>query len=197
MPGVPSLANTWKVTIKQHQGSEDIENVIHVTAPIPGVPQDIANAVGAAWTVAGSIQDNQSNQLFYDNIAVQPYDGASAPYDLPVTGFTGLTGGAAFVPSSVQTSWIITLRTLTSGRSYRGRMYIAGLPTVYTSNDGTQWNSTRASLHQSIADKFFTELELSPNIDALVVYSQKLNTKTPVSAVVSRQYLGTQRRRTR
>jgi hypothetical protein len=33
------------------------------------------------------------------------------------------------------------------------------------------------------------------NIEALVVYSHKLNAKTPVTSIVARQYFGTQRRR--
>lgn len=194
---VPNLLDTWKVTIKQHTGTELIENVLHVTASTLASPIGIATEVGAAWGFSGSIKSLQSNQLRYDNISVQPYDGVSAPTDVVVPSFSGGIGGAAFVPSSVQTSWIVTLRTLTAGRSHRGRMFISGLPSVYTNQEGTQWDSSRAALHQGVADVFYARMNTGPLIDAWVVYSHKLNAKSNVSSVVSRTYLGSQRRRTR
>lgn len=195
MPGVPTLADTWKVTYKSHLAGEHIENVVHVTAPFTVDPQDIADDCGSAYIHAGSLQSRQSSQCIYDTIAVQPYDGASAPTDLTVGSYTGASGGFVAVPTASQVAWIITMRTALAGRSHRGRMYVGVRPASYLNATGTAWATAAVTADQSAADTYLTQMQISTHITELVVYSRLHNTKAAVSSVVSRPYLGTVRGR--
>lgn len=195
MAGVPNLTDTWKVVYRMHLGAEKIENVVHVTYPTLSSPQALADKMGAAWVATGSIKSRMTNQLTYDQISVQSYDGASAPVDCLVTGYTGQTGGLGLVPTSSQTAQVITLRSLTSGRSARGRMYVAGVGGTDITNNGTAMNPTAVGLNQAAADTWRTAINTGSPTVVLVIYSQLHNSKVSCSAVVARSYLGTQRGR--
>jgi hypothetical protein len=196
--GVPSLVDTWKITQTWNVGSPAYvaEIVFHVTAPTLADPQLVANEVGAAWMVTGGPKTLQSVSAVGGPISVQPYDSATAPYVLSSPGFTGqpmvATGNA--VPA--QTAMIVTKRTLLSGRSYRGRIFVPAMQAALVQTDGTQWLSSSVTSFQTEIGNWKTKLEAGPTITKLVVYSYLHNTKANVSALLVRQYLGTQRRRT-
>jgi len=59
-----------------------------------------------------------------------------------------------------------------------------------------QWLSASVTSFQNTMNAWKAKLEAGPVITQLVVYSYKHNTKASVSALVARQYIGTQRRRT-
>lgn len=192
---VPSLANTWKCTVRQDLGDVHCETVFHVTAATLSDPADVAADVGAAWTASGSISSLQVDSLSYGDVSVQPYDGSSAPINVAVGSFTGTTGDISGDPVGVNVSAIFTLRTLVSGKSHRGRMYLPGFLGSALDPFGARWESPLLTDGQTAADDFKAALEAGTAITALVVYSRLHNTKTNVSSMVFRHYLGSQRRR--
>jgi hypothetical protein len=193
---VPSLANTWRCVLRQSCNGFHAENVFHVDAPTLSDPADVANDVATAWGDNNSITKIQSNKLFIDGLDVQPYDGSSAPISFGPGIFTNDNGQAADAPVPPQVCAIITEKTLTSGRSHRGRLYIAGMRETYLNTNQTSWDTSHATLNQDVADFFLSTLRGGAVVDNLVVYSALLNSASVVSSVVFRMsYLGTQRRR--
>jgi hypothetical protein len=192
---VPNLTDTWKVVYQMHAGLEHIENVVHVTYPTLGSPVTLANRMAAAWTGPSSISSRISNQITFDNIVVQPYDGVSAPFVESPAGYTGSFAGLGLVPTGMNAAQIITLRTLVSGRAARGRIYVAGVGGTDIANNGTSIQPAKVALNQTAADNWFAAINSGSPSVILVVYSRKNNTKANVSAVIARPYLGTQRGR--
>ena len=192
---VPTLANTWRASVEQKIAGHSFYNVIHVTAPTLANPTDVATDVGVAWRVGSGLKSIQSSAVTYGTVNVQPYDGSSAPTNVTVSSFTGTTGAGGASGAGVQQCALITLRTLLSGRAYRGRMYIPGIDATYKIADGSQWTSAFKTTLQTAADAFRTSLLGGTAVSQLVVYSAKNNTKASVSTCVARQYFGTQRRR--
>lgn len=195
MAGVPNLADTWKVVYEMQLGPEHIENVVHVTYPTLSSPATLANRMADAWTGTGSIASRMSNQIKFGNIRVQPYDGVTAPFTETPSSYTGVFAGLGLVPTSSGTAQVITLRTLVSGRSHRGRMYVAGVGGTDLTNDGTALKASAVTANQTAADNWFAAINSGSPAITLVVYSKKLNSKSNVSSVVARNYLGSQRGR--
>lgn len=195
MAGVPNLLDTWKVVYEMQLGAEHIENVVHVTYPTLSSPNTLASRMADAWTGSSSIASRMSNQIKFGNIRVQPYDGVSAPFTESPASYTGVFAGLGLVPTSSGTAQVITLRTLVSGRSHRGRMYVAGVGGTDLTNDGTAMKPAAVALNQTAADNWFAAINTGTPAITLVVYSKKLNTKSNVSALVARPYLGSQRGR--
>ena len=192
---IPNLTNTWKVTYKYHAGLVKFQNVIHVQADFSVGAQTIANECGSSFMVASGPSNRQSTQVIHDTISVQKYDGASAPLEATVGSYSTVAGGTPSNPAPSNVCAIGTLRTALGGRSFRGRMYLGGLTVSLLDATGAQWSGGALTTLSGLYSAFLTSLNGQPNIDALVVYSHKLNEKTPVTTIVARQYFGTHWRR--
>lgn len=192
---IPTSVDTWRVTYHQKVSTVKMETVIHVTAPWTADPHAVASDAAAAWMATGSINVIQCSSVAYGDITVQPYDGVTAPLTLTVTGYSGSSGNATGSPVPCQVSAILTLRSLLAGRSRRGRVYIAGLQSIWVESGGARWDSTHLSNIQAAGNAWRTALNGSTTIDELSIYSVHLNSKTSCSSILARQYFGTQRRR--
>src|SRR6266566_3805034 len=192
---VPTLANTWRVTVKYHAGLTHFENVMHVTADDGSTEQDVADDFGAAWMDSTSLADVMSNLVVGDHMSVQHYDGVSAPVDVVVGGFTGVAMGGSSSPVPAAVAGCITLNSGMAGRSNRGRIYLGGLSDVYVDSTGAQWASGAFPTLELAATSFKDLLVGGGVTSGLDVYSALHNTKAPVINVIFRRYMGTQRRR--
>lgn len=192
---VPTLADTWKVIVHYHVGATQCENVFHTTADDASVEQDIADDFGAAWMDSTSLSSIQHSATVGGDIIVQHYDGTSAPVDCVVSGFTGVSMGDSGAPVPAAVSGLITWKTGLAGRSFRGRTYLAGVSNNYVQADGSQWQPSFVPTLQAAAQAFNDLLVGATTVTGLDVYSEKNNTKAPVTAVLFRPYFGTQRRR--
>lgn len=108
-------------------------------------------------------------------------------------GTAGSIVSAGFPP---QVAAVASLRTAVAGRSYRGRMYVPGIPRAYSSGDDGVINATDA---QGLADCFDG---MRRHIDGmfggfgqLVVYSRKNDEATKVTSIRVGRTLDIQRRR--
>ena len=195
MSGTPSLPGCWKVRLQQQTGTLVFENVLHVSAPTTSNPIDVANDVGAAWASPSGISAFQSNQVTYEGIFVQPFDGVSAETQVFPSVYTGHKGQSTTAPSAINSCVIATLRTGLAGRSHRGRVYFSGVQEGALLLDGTRWDGTYLPTIQARVDNFHTLLNGSSHVTGWVVYSHKLNVADPITQIVVRQYIGSQRRR--
>jgi hypothetical protein len=193
---VPSIADVWQCIVLSHCGGFHAENVFHVAAPTLSDPDDVAQDCADAWSANSSISKIQSHNLKYDGLTVQPFDGSSAPISYSNSIFDNDEGQAAATQVSPQVALVITKRTLTSGRSHRGRFYIAGMRIDYLDTASAQWDSSHATAIQDCAIALLSGLQGGSVVTDLLVYSPFLNSVTVVSSLLARiSYLGTQRPR--
>lgn len=111
---------------------------------------------------------------------------------LPIAGTSaGTLGPANAAP-------IITWRTLSRGRSYRGRCYLVGAPAdAYAGADGTTVNATYRGFYNTAAAALITAIAAVdvPNNTYLGVASDVHAQNTRITTGDARTYVGTQRRR--
>lgn len=101
------------------------------------------------------------------------------------------------VPDNV--AMVVTLQTSLRGRSNRGRNYVPGLPYAVLA-DTSQWTTLSIAAMKETYDALLTALSSTPF--SLTVVSRYTNnaprvvgTHTPVSEIIVRNKIGTQRRR--
>lgn len=120
---------TIKVAINYQLNGQPVANVIHVRKnPVSAVTaadvQDAATTV-SNWVVA-SLQAQQSSGMLLLNVTATDVSQAGGPQFITVTGtpeYGAQTGEV--LPNNV--AFVISFRTGLSGRSFRGRVYNAGL----------------------------------------------------------------------
>src|SRR4249919_509242 len=158
---VPSLTDTWKVTMAWNIGTPSTlaEIVFHVTAPTLSSPTALINEVAAAWMVTSGPKAIQSVSAIGGNISAQPYDGATAPFVQAGAGFTGQPMTTAGNTAGAQCAASSTKRTLLSGRSYRGRIYVPAIPAAFLQVDGVQWLSASVTSFQNTMNAWKAKLE--------------------------------------
>jgi len=89
---------------------------------------------------------------------------------------------------------IVTWRTGLAGRSYRGRTYLGPFANGTTDGNGTNLPSANQDAIQAAADDLVTASATSAQY-SLVVWSEKLQSGTVVTAGQCRDYLASQRGR--
>jgi len=192
---IPVLPGCYKVTLRGHNGIIPADASIHVLASPTANQIDIADEVAQAWRQLTSITALQSSLFIGDDVSVQHYDGVSSPTDVSTASWHNQTGGATNTPEPPNVCALITWRTGLAGRAHRGRTYVAFPESGHLNATATQWNATFISKIQTAGDAFIANIASSTTVDALVVYSHKLNTATPVTSCLGRPYFGSQRRR--
>lgn len=115
-----------------------------------------------------------------------PLDNGSAQVAL-----VGSRGSTEILPP--QCCALLSLRTQGLGRSYRGRTYLGPV----LEND--QVNGTITASYSTAIELFVNAVRDSYNSSPLawVIYSRKLGTSQPVSRIIIRLFIATQRRRSR
>jgi hypothetical protein len=157
---------------------------------------DSANAVAAAlvgwWD--DQLKGFSSHSWSLTGVNVLDQDSATGPsieYDtgLPLAG----TDSGAAAPANAAP--IVTFRSASRGRSYRGRNYIIGATDGFTGTEGG------GAVDADVQAAYLTAYQALPDaIEAVsdcshVVLSRVLGLGVPVTGYAVRSYLGTQRRR--
>lgn len=193
---LPTIADVYRVGIHQTMGDIDMWNVIHVRADGTGGELEICEAVEAAWVADTSFWDIQTGYVNYVETTALALFGSSPATFVHAWGEARTTGSDGAAITGPQVCFVHTLRTLLGGRSHRGRMYICGVSTDHTTNEGTAWDLSEGSMNIAGAT-FLSELNGDATADCtLVVASYTLASAEPVTEMVPRIYMGTQRRRT-
>lgn len=136
------VPNTIQCDIVYILHGSRVENVVNVQVPggvDAAVLQDTANEVGG-WVLSTLLPLLSNNVQFLmveaKNLSI--LSGGVAVYNAPSSSFGGVGDGSA--PNNV--SYCISLRTARSGRSYRGRFYVAGVPKNKLTGDTVEANWT-------------------------------------------------------
>jgi len=106
----------------------------------------------------------------------------------------GIISGACNPPS---VAMVITRRTATAGRSYRGRIFLPAVPVSYH-EDGELTGPALLAL-QAVADDLLTPITMTgPSVGLIlrpIVWSKKLQTGADMTGATARLILRSQRRR--
>jgi hypothetical protein len=179
--GVP-VVNRWNVDVGHAVTSADLSAV--------------AGAIDA-WITA-YLAPSQVNQITYNSIVVKDISIANGEEitHLPTTP----NGSVTSAPMANSTAAVISFRTASTGRSYRGRMYLGGLPQLAL-QDATHMKAAYAASYVVIGNQLSLALD---GIGAkLVVLSRWLHLAlravaiaTEVITVIVDSKFDNQRRRT-
>ena len=189
---LPVISGVRRCSIMGKMGNQDVVNVVHVVGGSDDF--DAGNDVGDAWAAMVAEHGVISSDYTAQSVNVLLLDGSSATTSVIPAGWA-IAGGNVGASVPAQVAMIFTLRTALGGRSHRGRIYVAGLPTGAVDPDSTQWVASGMSDFQDMADTFVTALGPGPNGCQLVVASYALASSASVTSAVARRYFGTQRRR--
>src|SRR5512144_574772 len=127
MPDLP-VPNTVQVDVIYLLFGQRVENVWHATFPtgVDAVTLSDTEAAFAGWT-AGTLMPLLSNELSFigmetTNISI-PNGGKRSFSQVPP-----VAGGVVIPSEPGNVSFCLSLRTQQTGRAYRGRKYIPGMP---------------------------------------------------------------------
>lgn len=194
---LPIIPGVNRVSMVGHMGLQTIVNVLHMSAAGGTSQNDVGNDAGIAWkTMYATGASDFSNEIHWDHVTVQPLDGTTPSLDVLPTGwpFTGLSSAIASVPAQV--AMICTIKTAFSGRSNRGRMFLAGVTANSIDATGTLWTPAAVTAIGARTGTFAGTLNGTGTHGVLLgVASYVHSSFHGWSAVICRPYIGTQRRR--
>jgi hypothetical protein len=187
MPGLPTIADTYRVALVWNLSGQSAVNVMHflrssTTAAVIASTLD-SNVTAAMW---GSVWPTAT----VNHIAVTPLDGSSATYTLNTSG-AKWTGSAAAGDPTIAVAAIVKLTTSLRGRSNRGRLYLPGT-CESVQNGGTLVAGTVTSM-QTAWNNFLTAMVAAGQQPVVASYLHA--TQHPVAAFTVETFLATQRRR--
>lgn len=178
-----------------------------------GVPvgelQALADDVAAAVSSSG-LMANFANDVEFLHAEVQnmEHEGPTptnpldhlTPTTIAFISATGnLTGTAAGDSTPPMVSVIVSFRTATPGRSFRGRMYLPPAPEGSNNSDGTLTTGAESAIFADVGSILAAAVGSPTVAPDLVVFSRVANLTTEVLAGASgvdvRSHLATQRRR--
>lgn len=158
----------------------------------PAHLQAIANGCRDAFGT--HIRPELVNQFVYGGCSALALDeGAAATAEAAGTG----TGGSASAMASLNVAAVISLRTARAGRSYRGRIFHAPFPQPGMTADGRTLTAAYIDILRGRYEAYRSAVNgiTGSNGAALAVVSHRLGTAEPVTAIVVRQVIGSQRGR--
>lgn len=177
-----AVNSLWEVRIQGRMEGQETDNVLHFKCV--GATSDVdvhliqvllacfithlLPVITASWQLERIVWKQVGPTLGVEQISVP-------------TGTTTGGGNAAALPSFV--SAVISKRTLTGGRSHRGRMYIAGIPENATLNSGLDpahafWAGLLAFAACVITNFVHPDPAGGTDIFDLIVYSRKIGGST-------------------
>lgn len=203
--GMIPAANVVKVALRWTVEGLEAFNIINVLCPAPASGSDltaIAAVFQAWWT--NDWRACISNQASWQGADLTALDSAGAPFLAYLNSGT-LAGVDAQAPYPPQVSLAVSLRTGLSGRSYRGRFYVAGLTKGFPSVGGLLSAGSVTSI-QTLANGLRTRMVTAGYaVCVLSLYSgvdvngdkipRSSGVATPISIMVVGNRLDSQRRR--
>lgn len=127
MPQLPPADGVTQAVLNYLWDGQKCANVLHYSTPNQAVAPDpalLASRVAGQW-LAG-IRSQCSVTLFLSSITATDLSNDAAPGVIYTTGLPSPgTAGTPSMPNNVST--VLSLRTALRGRSFRGRIYHAGL----------------------------------------------------------------------
>jgi hypothetical protein len=195
MPPLPVIANTYRVAHEYHVGAVQYVNVWNIKSRATTTSFTVADRFLANYGSddADSLIGIHSQSVTFDRVAVTAYDGVSPTLVAEYPAST--LGGAVLGPAPAQCCGILTLETGTRGRSFRGRVFLGGLPDAFMESDGSQWTPSFQTDVGPMIEEWISSWQTgSPAMDIAVV-SLVHGVATPVTTMVPRRYMGTVRNR--
>jgi hypothetical protein len=194
---LPIIAGIYRVAINQTIGDQPIANVLHVRAGGSPTAAQVGAAVALAWGKTGAFSAIQSTQLLYNTWHCTPLDGSSVGADGNFSLANKQAGANVSAPVPVNSCLVLTLETGFRGRSYRGRMYLAGVASSQVDSPAAHW--APGTLTAAVTEYGVFSAQLAAGSPSLtqVVASYMHATALDVTSVVARRDFGTQRKRTR
>lgn len=191
-----AIGDIGQATIKQRLHGQTILNVLHyrISEFAPGsfghTIQSLA--AGVATKFVPAMKAVQSQELTHEGVIAQKI--RPLPPELAVvnTAFNG-TGsvGVGSLPSSM--SLVITKRTRFAGRKYRGRVFVAGLPT--TSEDDSKLAAAVLANWEAVA-VLFNDFVINGDVTwEPILWHRSSNTYDAIETAEVRTVLRNQRRR--
>jgi len=95
----------------------------------------------------------------------------SVGQSFPGATISGTVGGPSV---NLNAAMVISEHTLLRGRSYRGRIYVAGIPTAYLANAGQMGSAERATVVDAYTD-FINDIEIAYSCVHVVVSRRQDN----------------------
>jgi hypothetical protein len=184
------VVNTMAATLIHEFLSQRLTNTIYIRQDNPITPADLGDIASSLVTLwAQNVMPRLSNQTRFVGVSVRDlsvqnglvFDYTGQP--LPVSG--GIPGPPA--PSSVAV--VVSLRTDRAGRSYRGRLYLAGLSETQT--DGNFFNGNLPTLLANAVTNVLLGLATGTRVPVVVSKFFNKNPRpsgvtTPITAVAAR-----------
>jgi len=199
MPFVPAL-NTAEVVIMQELAGQTVDNVINFQAggalTIPDL-NIIATEVRNAWIA--TVADVLTEALLLIAIKVTDLTTVSSP-SVTVPDSSGTNGDIAAPPTSNNVALVLSESTDQRGRSYRGRIYCAGLPSDQRTNATLMSEAYQASFVAAWT-AFFAAVESDTGHTHVIVSRQNNGVArtnavmTEVTGYSANRQLDSQRRR--
>ncbi len=170
-------------------GTPPYINVFHVTGA--GTTYSLPNLV------TSFLQFYTAMKTYYPNTVA--WTACSSVLDLSVVPPTivaatpsSVTGASAGSCGAAQLSQVVTWRTASAGRSYRGRTYFG--PFLYSACADGIWGSGQTTALQTAAAALISSIAANGSLK-LCVLSRRHNTVTPITSSFVRNSVYTQRRR--
>jgi hypothetical protein len=196
---LPIITNGFRVAHEYHSAAASFVNVFWTLASVTSTAFQVGTDWNTAWDAggAGGILHAFSADMTYDGCTVTPLDGVSPSTIVNRASPSHGAGGSPMAPANV--SLIVTWRSGTRGRAYRGRTYFAGVPNAAINAGGATWNASTISLITGQVTTWLAALAATPSSQELLCVSQHAASSPHHSLMQTwlvRPYLGTQRRRT-
>lgn len=194
------IPNAIELVIVQSMFGQQINNVFGLDYGAAPDTVDLTVIAGNAITAwINNFAPIFSVDLDLNAVRATSLESASAPSVL-VPAPTGTDGEIAQVSVPLNTALVVSSRTDSRGRSYRGRSYFAGVPETARVNAGAVSETYLADLLTAF-EGFFTELLLGTIIEHVVLSRYADNAprvtgvSTPVTAISGNVDFDSQRRR--
>lgn len=189
-----AVNDVWRISlVGSHSGTEIAVVTMHIKMiSANGTFNGACAYLKTNWV--DLITGSMANTFRFDRI-----NGLTVNTSPPVSGeyTTGfpVTGAAAFEEMPHQVAMVVSQKTAYAGRSYRGRHYLPAM--CETGSTTGLWISTLTNAYQTYYDDLVAALGAGgANADyQWVVWSDKLNVATPVTACIVRSNPGIIRRR--
>jgi hypothetical protein len=160
--------NTAQVNIRYLYAGQQIENTLyfHKGSAFSGTDlQDLADSVNDHW--ASDVMIDLSNALQMTSVYVVDLTTASSGVATHTESHTGSNSGSAATPGNV--AFCLKFTTASRGRSFRGRIYLPGIPIGYESTPGilnqsdadTLLEDVQGAIGQIVADTGLTHVVVS------------------------------------